>query len=125
MYDPFFGQTIEMSRTTAILFIIVASVAECLGCKKAFAPKLIGASASYLVVEGVINSNAGDTTYIKLSRMTPVTSAHTPKAEHNALVTVEGIDNAAYQLSESGNGIYTASLGGLIPNARYRLHIKT
>ena len=93
-------------------------------CRKPYFPSVISSQASYLVVEGIINSGA-DSTIIKLSRTVPLSEKTTSSPELNAKVTVVGSNNVTYPLSDIGNGKYAAGPLNLDQTKQYRLTIKT
>ncbi len=75
-----------------------------MGCKKPYYPPVIVAPGTYLVVEGVINTNLGPTT-IKLSKTVNLSSATTKNPVLNAIVTIESSKGNSYPVTETGNGI--------------------
>jgi hypothetical protein len=93
------------------------------GCKKSYSPPVINAPASYLVVEGVINTNLGPTT-IKLSKTVNL-SAGSNNPVLNAIVTIENDKGNSYPVPEAGNGKYISATLSLDNTAKYRLRIKT
>jgi hypothetical protein len=94
------------------------------GCRKAYNPPVIANNATYLVVEGIINSGA-DSTIIKLSRTIPLSSTEAPKPEVNATVSVENDKGGDIQLNELGNGRYSSGVLNLDNTLKYRLRVKT
>ncbi|WP_426669583.1 DUF4249 domain-containing protein [Mucilaginibacter sp. McL0603] len=107
-----------------IVFFIAATTITGLGCKKPFAPAIVAANNSYLVVEGVINPGA-DSTIIKLSRTVNVSSKITGNPLQGAAVIVESDQNAVYPLIEAGIGNYISTGLNLDKARNYRLRIKT
>lgn len=95
-------------------------------CKKPYAPPVVASGPSVLVVEGTINTGA-DSTIIHLTHTIPVSSpaGTQPPPELNATVTVESDANAAYTLSEMGNGYYASAGLNLSPANKYKLKIVT
>jgi len=93
-------------------------------CKKAYLPPVVASNANYLVVEGVINSGQ-DSTIIKLSRTSPLSSDTIAKPELNATVVVESSSNASYPLTEKGNGYYVSPGLNLSASNKYQLKIVT
>jgi Domain of unknown function (DUF4249) len=93
-------------------------------CKDPYNPSVLSSNTSYLVVEGYLNGNG--ITSIKLSRTRNITSGDTAARinELNAIVVIEDQTNAAYSLSEAGNGIYTTTTFLNTAN-QFRLHIHT
>lgn len=101
------------------LFIIVVTVA----CKKPYNPGVIDSPRSYLVVEGVINTN--DTTTIKVSRTVNLSNAVTTNPVE-AAVTIEDDGGLTYPLFEYSPGLYKLIGITLTGDARkYRLRITT
>ena len=94
------------------------------GCRKPYSPAITTANLNYLVVEGVINSGP-DSTIIKLSRTTPISSGNKIIIETNALVTVLSDAGDKYALSESSPGNYTFLGLNLPVTKKYCLHITT
>src|SRR5688572_5905025 len=93
-------------------------------CRDVYEPDLVSSSASYLVVEGVLNAGSGPTE-IRLTRTFKLDDSATLRGEQNAMVTVEGKDNTTRQLTMNGDGIYTSSNLNLVLNQEYRLRIVT
>jgi hypothetical protein len=95
-------------------------------CRKPYQPAVVSASYNYLVVDGVINANAGGITSIMLSRTRNLNdSAVAPKPELLAVVKIETEGGPVYTLSSSGNGSYNSTALNLNPAGRYRLAITT
>jgi hypothetical protein len=111
-----------MSRYIYIILSLVAIAAS--GCKKPYIPPVVAASASYLVVEGVINSGS-DSTFIKLSKTVKLSGVVTANPVLNASVVVESDLNKSYPLTETTNGYYVAAGLNLDNTPKYRLRIKT
>lgn len=107
-----------MTKRKAILLITVMLVA----CKKPYNPTVINSAKSYLVVEGVINTN--DTTTIKLSRTVNL-SAGTTTNPVEATVRVESDAGEVYPLTSFGPGIYKLMDQPLGSSHKYRLYIHT
>ena len=96
-----------------------------LGCRKPYSPQVTTTNYAFLVVEGVINSGAADSTVITLSRTVPVGANTTLRPETGAKVTVESDQNTQYQLAEKRPGAYVAQNLNLPTAYKYRLHIIT
>ena len=95
-----------------------------MACKQTYIPPAVANPPNYLVVEGFINTNAGDSTVFRLSRTVRLdTNLYLP--ETGATVTVEGTDNSSWPLKEQTIGSYSAPLSTLNYNVSYRLHIVT
>jgi len=105
-----------------ILYIIL--VMTICSCKKPYNPPAIAASASYLVVAGVINAGP-DSTIINLSRTVNLSSKVTVNPELNATVVIQSDQNAVYPLYETSNGNYVAAGLNLDNAHNYRLSIRT
>lgn len=101
------------------LFILACS------CKVPFQPTVTTTAYSYLVVDGVINSSATDSTLIKLSRTFKISTSPVTNPELQAQVSVEDAANNSYQLTDAGKGNYVAGPLGLNSAKQYRLRIKT
>ncbi|MES2110272.1 MAG: DUF4249 domain-containing protein [Bacteroidota bacterium] len=91
-------------------------------CKKPYNPKVIDSPKSYLVVEGVINTN--DTTTIKLSRTVNLSNNVTTNPVE-ANVSVESDAGNNYNLVEKSPGVYILTGTALSDGPKYRLHIIT
>lgn len=91
-------------------------------CKKPYNPTVIDSPKSYLIVEGVINTN--DTTTIKISRTVKL-SSKTTNNPVEANVSVESDNGESYGLYESAPGIYKLDGTFLDSSHKYRLHITT
>lgn len=102
-------------------FLLFVSV---LRCKKPYAPPVVSSAASYLVVEGSINSGS-DSTFIKLGRTVKLSDKIGSMPELNAVLTIEGDQNASYPLIEKGHGYYACAGLNLDNTHKYRLDIKT
>jgi len=109
-----------MESVKYLLFLMILT----LGCKTAYTPPAITNAASYLVVEGVINTGP-DSTIIKLSRTVKLFSNNTINPEVDAIVTVESNANNSYPLREIRNGYYAGFGLNLDNTKQYRLRINT
>jgi hypothetical protein len=94
-----------------------------IACKKPFEPAITAIDASYLVVEGVINSG-NDSTFIKLSHTFKLDSTNS-KVEVGARVLIESDKNDTYTLNEIKPGKYFIFGLNLSTDRNYRLHIFT
>ena len=110
-----------MKKRICLLIWLVVIVA---GCKKPYNPVILSTSASYLVVEGVVNSGS-DSTFIKLSRTVKLSGKTSASPELNAIVIVEGDQKTSYPLQETGRGNYSCAGLNLDNSHKYRLSIKT
>lgn len=93
------------------------------GCRKPFNPETIKGFSSALIVEGVINPSG--VTNIYLSRTLDLDDKVAVKAELKATVQVLAENNAAFTLTEKGNGLYSIPQLSLNSAQKYRLKIKT
>ena len=104
-----------------LYFMLIVIV---LSCKKPYLPALISSSASFVVVEGVINSGS-DSTIIKLSRTANLADKKTANPLSGATLTVESDQNSSYQLVENTPGSYVSPGLNLDNSKKYRLRIRT
>jgi hypothetical protein len=113
-----------MNKRLKILTLFICTYVYIYGCKTSYSPGPVSSSASYLVVEGTINTGA-DSTIIHLSHTVQLSSGIDSSVVTGAQVIVESSSNASYPLSEIGKGIYASANLGLDSTQQYRLHIKT
>jgi len=92
-------------------------------CKEKYISPVISPASGYLVVEGIINSSAGETN-ITLTRTSSLNS-QTIIFESGAKVFVQGDDNSSVSLKENSTGHFTISNLNLNNNKKYRLSIIT
>ena len=109
-----------IKQHTIFLIIILFSF----NCRKPYNPHVINSPASYLVVEGVINTGA-DSTIIKLSRTVNISAGVTNNPETNAIVIVQSNSNDSYLLKEISPGNYAVPSLNINNTKQYRLSIKT
>jgi hypothetical protein len=93
------------------------------GCIEPYAPDVINANRSYLVVDGFINT-VGPTTLI-LSRTYAISSAAAPPVEPKASVYIEEEAGPRYSVREVKPGTYQSDYLRLNPAKKYRLHLTT
>lgn len=93
------------------------------GCVEPYAPAVLDAPSSFLVVDGFINGN-GPTT-ISLSRTTSLATTTAPSAEKGAKLFIADNTGARYPLIERTGGTYTSDSLTLMPSRQYRLQITT
>lgn len=110
------------SRYIVLTGIIILLIAN---CTKPYTPKRITTVTNYLVVEGVINTGANDSTYIRLSRTVPLNSGAGTTPETGATITIQSDDNQSYSLRETTNGNYISNNLNLDNTHKYRLNINT
>jgi hypothetical protein len=101
-----------------VVIIIIA------GCRKPYLVPAITAPASYLVVEGTINSGS-DSTIIKLSKTVNLSNKTTINPVLNAVLTVESDKGSSYVLTAGSSGKYGSPGLNLDNSLKYRLRIKT
>src|SRR3569833_887193 len=101
----------------SLLFFLLA-----VACKKPYTPGVINSPKSYLIVEGVINTN--DTTTIKLSRTVNL-SAGTTNNPVEGSVNVESDGGESYPLTSAGSGVYKLMNIFLSNSHKYRIYIRT
>jgi len=95
------------------------------GCKIEYRPPVESPKTGFLVAEGFINSDGGPTT-ITLSRTLKLyDDTIRDNRERNAIINIEGSNNATFPLHETGDGVYTSQPLQLDSTERYRLYIKT
>jgi len=107
------------------IWIIVVALIIIPACKQVYNAPVNSPATGYLVVEGFVNSAPQTVTSIQLTRTTKLVDTANVIYEHNAFVTIEGDGNDFYQLSETGNGLYTSDLITLNSAEKYRLRIVT
>ncbi|TPG63537.1 DUF4249 domain-containing protein [Hymenobacter nivis] len=91
------------------------------GCVEPYAPDLVDAPASYLVVDGFINGNG--VTRIQLARTTNVAAPGAPPAERGAKLFILDDAGGRYALTEKTSGNYQSD-SLVLPAARqYQLRI--
>jgi len=107
-----------MKRVKILFFLAVLVV----GCKKPYSPQVINSPNSYLVVEGVINTN--DVTTIKVSRTVNLTSSVTTNPVAASLA-IESDNGSTYGLNEVATGVYQLAGVTLDNTRKFRLRITT
>ncbi len=105
------------------LIVLVLGLLVITGCKDPFQMDLRTTDQSLLVVEGFLNKGA--TTTFHLSRTMNLSDQGSLKPELQAMLSVEGKDNAMAYFVERGNGVYEADLAFLQVDKEYRLRIHT
>jgi hypothetical protein len=105
------------------LIVLVLGLLVITGCKDPFQMDLRSTDQSLLVVEGFLNK--GNTTTFHLSRTMKLSDQVSLKPELQAMLSVEGKDNAMAYFVERGNGVYEADLAFLQVDKEYRLRIHT
>lgn len=110
-----------MLKQRLFYFILILTL-TC--CKKPYNPPVIASSASYLVVEGVINSGS-DSTTIKLSKTVNLNAQTTVNPLPGATVVVESDQDGRWPLMDDNNGSYTSPGLNLPATGNYRIHITT
>lgn len=92
-----------------------------LTCKEPYVAPVSAPDLGYLVVEGIINSGAGNTK-VRLSRTTPLTDG-TRAIETGASVMIQNESGGNRFLAETAHGDYEINDLNLDPTAKYRLRI--
>jgi hypothetical protein len=106
-----------MRWLSASLLLLVA------GCVEPYAPDVISAPASYLVVDGFINGNG--ITRITLSRTANLSATTAPPAEKGAKLIMVDDGGQRYPLTEKSNGLYQSDSLQLNAARKYQLSITT
>jgi len=104
-----------------ITYLLLLSLS--FGCKEKYVSPVVSPATGYLVVEGVINSGAGETN-ITLSRTSKLNS-QAIVFETGAKVSVQSEDNSAIPLKEISNGHFLGTNLNLNTAKKYRLSIIT
>jgi hypothetical protein len=104
--------------------LMIAVIILFAGCKEKYISPVPPVAAGYLVVEGVINNGAGNTTNIKLSRTTSLED-NTIVMEKGASVRLESNNNLTFFLPETNEGIYSIDNLQLDTSLLYRLAVTT
>lgn len=111
-----------MLRASLITIVIFALVLF-QHCREPYDPAMENNVVSYLVVEGMINTDG--VTTIQLSRTRRVSEKENRQVESGAVVEIESDNNNRYALADRGEGIYRSGFNALPKDRRYRLRIKT
>ncbi|HRH58937.1 MAG TPA: DUF4249 domain-containing protein [Chitinophagaceae bacterium] len=111
-------------RTYKKYFVVVV-ISVLAGCVKSYNPPVLKAGNNYLVVDGFINTGAGQVTTIILSRTRNLTDTVTSNPETGASINIKGSDGSSYFLNTTGNGIYTSAALTLNTANTYQLQITT
>jgi uncharacterized protein DUF4249 len=93
-------------------------------CRQVYEPPAVSHPPGYLVVEGFIENNGSDSTWLTLSRTVKLDSS-TLVPENDAGVTIEGSDNTSFPLPQVASGRYGSALAALNGNTTYRVRITT
>jgi hypothetical protein len=104
-------------------FLIVVAVLF-FTCKESYNPPVASPATGYLVVEGLINSGNGVSTFT-LTRTTKLVDSVAIIYEDGAQVNIEDENGVSYPLNESSNGTYISGNLLLDPSDKYRIYIKT
>jgi hypothetical protein len=110
------------SRYLVLAGIIILLIAN---CTKPYTPKAITNAPNYLVVEGIINTGANDSTVIKLSRTIPLSAGVGTNPETGAAVVIQDESGQSYNLNETSPGIYMSDGLNLDNSHKYRLSVNT
>jgi predicted secreted protein len=106
-----------------IKYIFYIFILFAFSCKEKYISPVVSPKTGYLVVEGIVNSGAGNTNIV-LSRTTPLDNLSV-QYETGAQVIVEGEDNSTHALKEVTPGHYTVVSLNLNSTKKYRLNIAT
>lgn len=106
------------------IFIGILLWALAASCKEKYDLPYTGPSAGYLVVDGVINSGQGPTSF-RITRTVALIDSVDIRNESSAHVEVEGEDNSHQVLAETQPGLYIADQLSLQDGVKYRLRIRT
>lgn len=106
------------------IFIGIVLWAATAACKEKYDLPYTGPAAGYLVVDGVINSGQGPTSF-RITRTVALVDSVNIRNEVLAHVEVEGEDNSHQVLSETSPGLYRADQLTLQDGVKYRLRIQT
>lgn len=93
------------------------------GCVEPYAPDVISAPTSYLVVDGFINGNG--ITRITLSRTANLSATTPPPVEKGAKLFVVDDSGLSYALTEKNSGFYQSDSLRLNAARKYQLRITT
>lgn len=110
-------------HTKNFLPFLLIAIIFC-GCKEVYEPNLDSPVTGYLVIDGFINSNGGQST-ITLSRTTKLIDTVSVLYEHKANVQIESENNEVYAMPEGLNGTYTSAALTLNPLTKYRVRVNT
>jgi hypothetical protein len=109
-------------RIFLLLFFLLSSIA----CRQNYLPPVLQGNPNILVIEGVIDTKAGDSSTFQLSRTQAIgdsLGAYTP--ELSAQLTIMGSAGDTWPLHELGRGAYASSPLTLNPAEKYRMKIVT
>ena len=112
----------HINRLSLLLLFLLPGLA----CRQNYLPPALQNNPGILVVEGIIDCKAGDSTTFQLSRTQAIgdsIGAYTP--ELNARLTIIGSAGDSWPLHESGNGSYASAPLTLNPAEKYQLKIIT
>ena len=114
-------ETSPIFRPGLLLLLLLAGLA---GCVEPYAPAVVDAPPSLLVIDGFINAD-GPTT-VRLSRTAALDAKTTPPPEAKARLQVEDeTSGPVFGLTEVAPGTYSGPVTRLNPTHRYRLRIST
>lgn len=93
------------------------------GCVDKFAPDVIAAPNSFLVVDGFINLRG--VTTIRLAHTQNLTATAAPPAETGATAYVQDDQGQRYPLAEAEPGVYLSGTLSLSTTRRYQVQVRT
>ncbi len=111
-------------RHLLLIALLLAGLGGLGGCVEAYAPDIISAPPSYLVVDGFINARGVST--IRLSRSAALDAKTIPPAEARATLFIEAQNGGPrFALTETTPGTYVSAALTLEAARSYRLRIST
>ncbi|HYE55188.1 MAG TPA: DUF4249 domain-containing protein [Chitinophagaceae bacterium] len=114
----------EHKRLKVHRALFFCSVLILAACRQSYEPPAIKAPNKYLVVEGVMNANAGERTTIKLSMTRNLLDTFITDPVTSAQVQIEARSGTGYQLQEQAGGTYISDPLTLNAGETYRLKIR-
>ncbi|HEX2535434.1 MAG TPA: DUF4249 domain-containing protein [Chitinophagaceae bacterium] len=106
-------------------FTLVLAVLLYEGCRKPYLPEAIAEAPSILVVEGMINGNAGGVTRVELTRSVRLSDENETAPETAAQVSIEEENGGRHMLMQVQAGVYESLPLTLAQGKKYRLQIRT
>ncbi len=94
------------------------------GCVDPYAPPLVKSTSNILVVDGFLSSSS-NSAIVKLSRAISLSDDVSFPKEGNALVSIESMSGATFNLNETSHGTYEISGINASTEEKYQLHIQT
>ena len=116
--------SIKRSLPLPALVCLLIGLLSSIACRQTYLPPALQSNPGILVVEGIINCRAGDSTTFQLSRTQAIgdpIGSYTP--ELNARLSILGSAGDSWPLHESGKGAYASAPLTLNPTEKYQLKI--